>query len=116
MFLLCIITIGFLAGLFISPSDPAGVAAGLIPGFQGPDTVLLAAGMLGATVMPHAIYVHSALSRDRHRPNPQLHVIPQALARLVQATRWDVVAALAIAGIVNIGMLLLAASTLGGEE
>ena len=116
MFLLGIITIGFLAGLFISPSDPAGVAAGLIPGFQGPDTVLLAAGMLGATVMPHAIYVHSALSRDRHRPNPQLHVIPQALARLVQATRWDVVAALAIAGIVNIGMLLLAASTLGGEE
>ncbi|WP_024367792.1 Nramp family divalent metal transporter [Arthrobacter sp. TB 26] len=116
MFLLGIITIGFLAGLFISPPDPAGVAAGLIPGFQGPDTVLLAASMLGATVMPHAIYVHSALSRDRHRPNPHLHVPPQALARLVKATRWDVVAALAIAGIVNIGMLLLAASTLGGEE
>ena len=116
MFLLGIITIGFLAGLFISPPDPAGVAAGLIPGFQGPDTVLLAASMLGATVMPHAIYVHSALSRDRHRPDPHLYVSPQALARLVQATRWDVVAALAVAGIVNIGMLLLAASTLGGEE
>ncbi|MEC5191531.1 manganese transport protein [Arthrobacter sp. MP_M7] len=116
MFLLGIITIGFLAGLFISPPDPAGVAAGLIPGFQGPDTVLLAASMLGATVMPHAIYVHSALSRDRHRPNPHLHVPPTALARLVRATRWDVVAALAVAGIVNVGMLLLAASTLGGEE
>ncbi|MET1021069.1 MAG: Nramp family divalent metal transporter [Arthrobacter sp.] len=116
MFLLGIITIGFLAGLLISPPDPAGVAAGLIPGFEGPDTVLLAASMLGATVMPHAIYVHSALSRDRHRPNPHLHVPVPALARLVRATRWDVVAALAIAGIVNIGMLLLAASTLGGEE
>ena len=116
IFLLGIITVGFLAGLFISPPDPAGVAAGLIPGFQGPDTVLLAASMLGATVMPHAIYVHSALSRDRHRPNPHLHVPAPALARLVRATRWDVVAALAIAGIVNIGMLLLAASTLGGEE
>ena len=116
IFLLGIITIGFLAGLFISPPDPAGVAAGLIPGFQGPDTVLLAASMLGATVMPHAIYVHSALSRDRHRPDPHLHVPPHAVARLVKATRWDVVAALAIAGIVNIGMLLLAASTLGGEE
>ncbi|XAS65846.1 Nramp family divalent metal transporter [Micrococcaceae bacterium Sec5.8] len=116
MFLLGIITIGFLTGLFISPPDPAGVAAGLIPGFQGPDTVLLAASMLGATVMPHAIYVHSALSRDRHRPNPHLHVPPTALARLVRATRWDVVAALAVAGIVNVGMLLLAASTLGGEE
>ncbi|MHA7220725.1 Nramp family divalent metal transporter [Arthrobacter sp. RHLT1-20] len=114
IFLLGIISIGFLAGLFISPPDPAGVAAGLIPGFQGPDTVLLAASMLGATVMPHAIYVHSALSRDRHRPNPHLHVPVPAIARLVKATRLDVVVALAIAGVVNIGMLLLAASTLGG--
>jgi manganese transport protein len=116
IFLLGIITVGFLAGLFICPPDPGGVVAGLVPGFQGPDTVLLAASMLGATVMPHAIYVHSALSRDRHRPNPHLHVPPHAMARLVKATRWDVVAALAVAGIVNIGMLLLAASTLGGEE
>jgi manganese transport protein len=116
IFLLGIITIGFLAGLFISPPDPGGVLAGLVPGFQGPDTVLLAASMLGATVMPHAIYVHSALSRDRHRPDPHLHVPVPAIARLVKATRWDVVAALAIAGIVNIGMLLLAASTLGGED
>ena len=75
MFLLGIITVGFLAGLFISPPDPGGVVAGLLPGFQGPDTVLLAASMLGATVMPHAIYVHSALSRDRHRPDVQ-HVQP----------------------------------------
>ena len=116
IFLLAIITVGFLAGLFISPPDPGGVVAGLVPGFRGPDTVLLAASMLGATVMPHAIYVHSALSRDRHRPNPHLHVPPHAIARLIRATRWDVVAALAVAGIVNIGMLLLAASTLGGED
>ena len=116
MFLLGIITIGFLAGLFISPPDPRAALAGLVPGFQGPDTVLLAASMLGATVMPHAIYVHSALSRDRHRPDEHQHVPPAAVARLVRATRFDVVAALAIAGLVNIGMLLLAASTLGGEE
>jgi manganese transport protein len=116
MFLLGIITIGFLAGLFISPPDPRAALAGLVPGFQGPETVLLAASMLGATVMPHAIYVHSALSRDRHRPDEHLHVPPAAVARLVRATRFDVVAALAVAGLVNIGMLLLAASTLGGEE
>ncbi|SDL35073.1 manganese transport protein [Arthrobacter sp. ov407] len=115
MFLLGIISIGFLAGLFISPPDTGAALAGLVPGFQGPDTVLLAASMLGATVMPHAIYVHSALSRDRHRPDEHLHVPPSAIARLVRATRFDVVAALAIAGLVNIGMLLLAASTLGGE-
>jgi manganese transport protein len=116
IFLLGIISVGFLAGLFIRPPDPGGVLAGLVPGFQGPDTVLLAASMLGATVMPHAIYVHSALSRDRHRPNPHLHVPAHAVARLVKATRWDVVVALAVAGIVNIGMLLLAASTLAGRE
>lgn len=114
IFLLGIITIGFLAGLFISPPDAGGILAGLVPGFRGPDTVLLAASMLGATVMPHAIYVHSALSRDRHRPDRHLHIPPHALDRLVRATRWDVVSALAVAGIVNIGMLLLAASTLGG--
>jgi manganese transport protein len=116
IFLLGIITIGFLAGLLVSPPDPGGVLAGLVPGFQGPDTVLLAASMLGATVMPHAIYVHSALSRDRHRPNPHVHVPVHAIARLVRATRLDVVVALAIAGVVNIGMLLLAASTLGGVD
>jgi manganese transport protein len=116
IFLLGIITIGFLAGLFISPPDAGGVLAGLVPGFQGPDTVLLAASMLGATVMPHAIYVHSALSRDRHRPDPHLHVPLPAMYRLVKATRLDVVVALAIAGVVNIGMLLLAASTLGGAD
>ena len=88
----------------------------MVPGFRGPDTVLLAASMLGATVMPHAIYVHSALSRDRHRPDRHRHVPQHAVERLVRATRWDVIAALAVAGIVNIGMLLLAASTLGGVE
>jgi manganese transport protein len=115
MFLLGILTIGFLAGLVISPPDPKAALAGLVPRFQGPDSVLLAASMLGATVMPHAIYVHSALSRDRHRPDEHEHIPTSAIARLVRATRLDVVAALAIAGIVNIGMLLLAASTLGGE-
>ncbi len=82
----------------------------LLPRFEGTETVLLAAGMLGATVMPHAIYVHSALARDRHGAaghGPRLH-------RLLRVTRWDVTAALVVAGGVNIGMLLLAASALRG--
>ncbi|MGG5171697.1 Nramp family divalent metal transporter [Pseudarthrobacter sp. J1738] len=116
VFLLAIVTVGFLTGLVFSPPDAGGVVAGLIPRFAGPDTVLLAASMLGATVMPHAIYVHSALSRDRHRPSPHVHVPPVAVARLLTATRVDVLAALALAGVVNIGMLLLAASTLGGQD
>lgn len=111
MFLLLLITIGFLAGLVVSPPEPAGIFAGLVPRFQGSGSVLLAAGMLGATVMPHAIYLHSALARDRHI---DAHRSPAALAGVVKATRWDVIGALSLAGLVNIGMLLLAASTLHG--
>jgi manganese transport protein len=111
MVLLLIITVGFLAGLLFSPPDPAGVAGGLLPRFDGTGSVLLAASMLGATVMPHAIYLHSALARDRHSGTDRS---PQRLRALVVATRWDVVGALLLAGAVNIGMLLLAASTLGG--
>src|SRR6185312_15904717 len=96
--LLAIITVGFLAGLVVSPPSAAGVLSGLVPRFDGADSVLLAASMLGATVMPHAIYVHSALVRDRHGM-----ATPDARAHLLRVTRWDVVVALGIAGLVNIG-------------
>jgi manganese transport protein len=114
--LLAVIALGFLAGLAVSPPSPPGMASGLLPRFDGPDSVLLAASMLGATVMPHAIYVHSALSRDRHRGDADGHPGAPAIRRLLRGTRLDVVIALGVAGIVNIGMLLLAASTLGGTE
>jgi manganese transport protein len=107
--LLGVIALGFLAGLVVSPVDWRAAAGGLVPRFDGAPTVLLAAGMLGATVMPHAIYLHSALSRDRHG-----RADGEGLAHLLRATRIDVVAALALAGAVNIAMLLLAASSLGG--
>ena len=106
--LIVIIAIGFLAGLFITPPDGLAVLSGLIPRFEGTDSVLLSASMLGATVMPHAIYVHSALARDRHGHA----TTPDAQRRILRATRWDVTVALGIAGIVNIGMLLLAAVNL----
>lgn len=111
IFLLVIITVGFLAGLVLSPPDPAGVLAGMVPRFQGADSILLAAGMLGATVMPHAIYLHSQLAKDRHT---DARSTPERLAHILKATRWDVIIALLLAGAVNIGMLLLAASTLEG--
>ncbi|MCU1526536.1 MAG: mntH [Frondihabitans sp.] len=108
--LLAVISVGFVAGLVVSPVSWGGVAAGLVPRFQGSETVLLAASMLGATVMPHAIYLHSGLARDRHGSSTD----PSRIARLLRATRWDVAIALAIAGTVNIAMLLLAASSLPG--
>ena len=66
--LLAIIAIGFTFGVLIGPPDPAGVVAGLVPRFEGTDSVLLAASILGATIMPHAIYAHSSLARDRFAP------------------------------------------------
>jgi manganese transport protein len=116
--LLVVITAGFVAGLFVSDVDWAEAAAGLVPRFAGSETVLLAASMLGATVMPHAIYLHSALARDRHRPqgvpaapSAEHHALTR---RLLRANRWDVTVSLVIAGSVNIAMLLLAASSLRG--
>ena len=66
--LLAIIAIGFSFGVFVAPPDGASVVAGLVPRFEGTDSVLLAASILGATIMPHAIYAHSALARDRFAP------------------------------------------------
>ncbi len=110
--LLAVITIGFLAGLVVSPLDWGGVAQGMIPRFEGTTTVLLAASMLGATVMPHAIYLHSSLTRDRHGAGHD----EATLRTLLRASKWDAALALVLAGGVNLSMLLLAASSLKGVE
>lgn len=110
MALLAIIVVGFMAGLVVSPVNWSETAAGLVPRFEGTRTVLLAASMLGATVMPHAIYLHSALACDRHGTSND----PQRIRRLLSATRLDVGIALMVAGSVNIAMLLLAAASLPG--
>jgi manganese transport protein len=110
--LLAVILVGFVSGLFFTTTDPLAMVAGIVPRFEGTGSILLATSMLGATVMPHAIYLHSALARDRHgRSNdaPQLRA-------LIRATRFDVGAALVIAGTINIALLLLAASSLRGVE
>ena len=104
--MLAVIAVGFMAGLFVSPPSVSGAVSGLVPRFDGTDSVLLAAGMLGATVMPHAVYLHSALARDRHGRNPAL----------LGTTKVDVVVAMMLAGAVNMAMLLLAASALQGKD
>jgi len=108
--LVAIIAIGFCAGLVVAPVDAAAAVAGLAPRFTDAGSVLLAASILGATVMPHAIYAHSALTRDRFgrvEEGPQRRLV-------LRATRIDVTIALAIAGTVNLVILLLAAATLPG--
>ena len=110
--LLLVIAIGFLTSLFVEPPPVADVAGGLVPRFDGAESILLATAMLGATVMPHAVYLHSALARDRHgRPDagaPRRH--------LLRVTRYDVGLAMLVAGAVNLAMLLVAATNLQGME
>jgi len=109
--LLLIIAIGFLASLFVEAPSPTGIVGGLVPRFSGTESVLIAAAMLGATVMPHAVYLHSGLARDRHG-----HPHGEHRRRLLRATKIDVGTAMLLAGAVNLGMLLLAAVNLQGQD
>jgi manganese transport protein len=108
---LAIVTLGFLAGLLVDPPDPLGTVEGLVPRLHGTESARLAVGMLGATVMPHVVYLHSALVRDRHGP-----VGADRLGPLIRTTRVDVGLAMGVAGAVNLGMLLLSASALFGRN
>ncbi|MBF6327634.1 Nramp family divalent metal transporter [Nocardia transvalensis] len=109
---LAVIAIGFMASVVISPPSVSGTLGGLAPRFDGTESVLLAAAMIGATVMPHAIYLHSGLARDRHgHPEPGT-----ARSTLLRITRIDVGLAMVIAGAVNLSMLLMAAHTLVGRD
>ncbi len=106
-----LITLGFLGALAWVPPDWRAAASGLVPSMPDTDAIPLSAAMLGATVMPHAIYLHSTLAIDRHRPQG---ILSGNLKRLLRVQRLDVVLALLVSGSVNIGMLLLAASALTG--
>ncbi|MCL5997796.1 MAG: Nramp family divalent metal transporter [Chloroflexi bacterium] len=78
----------------------------VVPQFQGPESVLLAAGILGATVMPHAIFLHSSLTQDRIVVKE-----PSLLRRLFHFEVTDVLIAMGLAGLINMAMLIMAAST-----
>jgi len=76
------------------------------PEFGSSEAVLLSVGILGATVMPHVIYLHSALTQDRLVPETD-----EDAQTLLRYTRVDVIVAMSIAGLINIAMLVMAAST-----
>jgi len=78
----------------------------VVPQFQGPASVLLAAGILGATVMPHAIYLHSALTQNRIVVRE-----PAMLKKLYRFEILDVLIAMGMASMINAAMLIMAAST-----
>jgi manganese transport protein len=86
---------------------PLGTVAkhAVLPQFQGGESVLLAVGILGATVMPHVIYLHSALMQNRIVPRDESEA-----RRLYRFTKIDVVIAMSIAGVINMAMLVVAAA------
>ena len=100
-----IVIVAFVFEVMHSNPDPAGIAEGLfVPGFDGAESVLLATGILGATVMPHVVYLHSALTQSR--------VVGRDAAerkRILNFEKVDVVIAMTLAGIVNMSMVIVAA-------
>jgi manganese transport protein len=105
-----VILVSFLLLVLRVPVDPAGAAAGLVPRFDGVQSLVLATGILGATVMPHAIYLHSALV-----PSVMQATTLRQRRRALRAQRMDVLTAMGLAGLVNASMLLVAAALFAGS-
>jgi manganese transport protein len=102
-----IIVSGFVFEALRAHIDWGGAGQGLVtPKLDGTDSVLLAVGILGATVMPHVIYLHSALTQNR-----VVAADDEQKRKLFRFELVDVVLAMTIAGVVNLSMLLVAAAT-----
>lgn len=108
MFFIAMIAIGFTAGLFLKPLPIAGIASGLVPNLAGNQSILLASAIIGATVMPHVIYLHSSLTADKLG----IRGANKSVKQLLSATKVDVVLALLLAGTLNIALMVLAADNL----
>jgi manganese transport protein len=102
--LLGMVSLGFCYDLAAVGADPGGAAAGLIPAFSGRGSLLIA-GIIGATVMPHAVYLYPALTKSRVSCRDD-----SERRELLHFQRLDVVLALGGAGLVNLAMVFVAAS------
>jgi manganese transport protein len=107
--LLGLILLGFLYETFKIGPSASGAANGLIPHLHGSNSLYLAVGIIGATVMPHAIYLHSALTKGRMPVRNE-----QERTRVLRFQRTDVIVALGLAGLVNMAMLAVAAKLFHG--
>ncbi|MGW0810955.1 Nramp family divalent metal transporter [Nonomuraea sp. NPDC002799] len=106
--LLLIIILGFIFDVALAGIDLPAIAGGAVPAFSGTQSVLLATGILGATVMPHVIYLHSSLTsahtRGLAQADPAFERRP-----LLRSVRLDALVGLGIAGFANAVMLIIAA-------
>src|SRR6266480_3270162 len=101
-----VIGASYLVELFIAPPDWSAAAFhAVVPRLDDGEAVLLAVGIVGATVMPHAIFLHSGLTQDRVLPRTN-----DERRRLLKFSNREVVLALGLAGLVNMAMVAMAAS------
>ena len=100
--LFAVILLGFVVTALRVDVAPAAFGAGLLPRFEGTDSLLLATGILGATVMSHVIYLHSALTQRRI---PAVTVADRRF--LLRHQRVDVLVGMGLAGLVNAAMLVI---------
>ncbi|MCX6967624.1 MAG: Nramp family divalent metal transporter [Verrucomicrobia bacterium] len=101
-----VIAVSYLLETWFSPPDWGQVAYHSVVPILPANAVLLATAMLGATIMPHVIFLHSALTQNRITARD-----PQRARRLFRFELIDVSIAMGIAGLVNAAMLIMAAST-----
>ena len=102
-----VIAASYLVVTIMDRPEWSQVALGAVwPRFRGPESIVLASGILGATVMPHAIFLHSALTQGRITVKD-----PGKLRKLFHFQIVDVVVAMGLASLVNMAMLIMAAST-----
>jgi manganese transport protein len=101
-----VVVASFVIELFHAKPDAGEVAKHLVlPGFSGTESILLATGIIGATVMPHVVYLHSALTQRRIVGRDE-----EEKKRILGFEKVDVVIALSLAGLVNISMMIVAAA------
>jgi manganese transport protein len=101
-----VIAVCYLIELFVAPPDWAAFAFhAVMPGLAGPESVMLAVGIIGATVMPHAIYLHSSLTQSRMPARNDAE-----RRRIIGYSNREVLVALGIAGLVNMAMMAMAAT------
>ena len=103
--LLGIVLLGFVYDQIVAGASPGRIAAGLVPHLGGSGSMLLAVGIIGATVMPHVIYLHSALTKSRVRCRDDAE-----RRGLMRYQRLDVLVALGAAGLINLSMLFISAA------
>jgi manganese transport protein len=105
--MVAVIAVCYLLETLLSSPNWGAIGKGAVtPRFDGSESVLLSVGILGATVMPHVIFLHSALTQDRIVTRD-----PKQLKRLFRFELVDIVIAMGIAGMINAAMLVMAAST-----